>query len=371
MTPHRLTRTEARRIAVRAQLLDADAENQSLLDVARRLTSLQLDQTKAVAPSAEIVAWSRLGEEHPADGVDHAVDTLELIDLRGLGRPSEDIALYRADMEAWANGGELLPYQEDQRDWMTENEACRRDILAVLRSDGPLPGIDLPDTTDVPWRSSGWNNDRSRRMLLELMVERGDIAAAGRDERGRLWDLAERIYPDDPPVPRAEARRIRDERRLAALGIARASTTSTPNEPNDVGPLGEPVVIDGVRGTWQVDPTQLDRPFRGRLAIISPLDRLVFDRKRMVDLFEFDYQLEMYKPAAKRRWGYWAMPILYGHGLVGKIDAKADRITGVLAVNAVHRDVEFSSNMERLLTRELRSLARWLDLELVDRSATG
>ena len=87
--------------------------------------------------------------------------------------------------------------------------------------------------------------------------------------------------------------------------------------------------------------------FSGRAAVLSPLDRLVFDRKRMAEIFEFDYQLEMYKPAAKRRWGYWAMPILYGDRLVGKIDATTDQKQGVLRVDAIHRDVPFREDHDR------------------------
>ena len=105
-------------------------------------------------------------------------------------------------------------------------------------------------------------------------------------------------------------------------------------EPNDVGTVGEVAVVEGLRGQWRVDPAQLDRlgqPFRGRTALLSPLDRLVFDRKRMTELFEFDYQLEMYKPVAKRRWGYWALPILHGDRLVGKVDATADLRRGAAA----------------------------------------
>jgi uncharacterized protein YcaQ len=85
----------------------------------------------------------------------------------------------------------------------------------------------------------------------------------------------------------------------------------------------------------------------------------------MSDVFEFDYHLEMYKPAAKRQWGYYALPILYGDRLVGKLDAAADRKAGVLRVAALHRDVPFSNLMAAAVDREIKDLARWLDLELV------
>jgi uncharacterized protein YcaQ len=135
-------------------------------------------------------------------------------------------------------------------------------------------------------------------------------------------------------------------------------------EPLDVDEVGEAAVIDGVRGTWRVDPAQLSQPFSGRAALLSPLDRLIYDRKRMTELFEFDYQLEMYKPAAKRRWGYWALPILYGDQLVGKVDATADRKAGVLRVDAIHRDAPFTKAMSNAIDREIRDLATWLQLAL-------
>jgi len=201
-------------------------------------------------------------------------------------------------------------------------------------------------------------------MLLELMVKRGEVASAGYEGRDRLWDLAERVYPDDPVVPLEEALHIRATRRLQAIGLARAKAAEAPGEPNYVGEVGEPAVIEGVRGTWRVDPAYLEQALDGRAALLSPLDRLVFDRKRMVEIFEFDYQLEMYKPAAKRRWGYWAMPILYDDRLVGKLDATADREAGVLRVDAVHEDEPFDKAMRTAVDREIETLAIWLRLEL-------
>ncbi len=135
----------------------------------------------------------------------------------------------------------------------------------------------------------------------------------------RLWDLASRVYPDDPVVPADEALRTRDERRLRALGIARARGPECPVEPCDVGEAGEAGRGrggHGARGGWT--PPSWASPSPGATALLSPFDRLIHDRKRTVELFEFDYQLEMYKPAARRRWGYFALPILYGDRLVGQ-----------------------------------------------------
>ena len=162
----------------------------------------------------------------------------------------------------------------------------------------------------------------------------------------------------------AETRRLRAERRLSSLGIARAHAPAHPVEQLHVGDVGEPAVVEGVRGEWRVDPAQLGQPFSGRVALLSPFDRLLHDRKRMAEIFEFDYLLEMYKPADQRRWGYYALPILYDDRLVGKLDAKADRKDGVLRVAAVHQDVPFSTAMSSEVEGEIRDLARWLDLEL-------
>ena len=124
--------------------------------------------------------------------------------------------------------------------------------------------------------------------------------------------------------------------------------------------------MEGVKGTWRVDPAQLGQPFSGRAALLSPFDRLIHDRKRTVELFEFDYQLEMYKPAAKRRWGYFALPILYADQLVGKLDAAADREAGVLRIHAIHQDIAFTKVMTAAVDREIEDLAHWLGLDLND-----
>jgi uncharacterized protein len=365
VTVHELSRADARRIAVRAQLLDR-ARPAGLLATVRHLTLLQIDPVAAIAPSADLVAWSRLGSSYSPAELAAALETRKLLELRALIRPAEDLALYRADMARWEHAapGQMPGWRTFFRDWFRSNDACRRDILDRLEASGPLPSRELPDTCAVPWKSTGWTNNRNVTQMLEFMVQRGEVAVAGRRGGDRLWDLAVRVYPADSGIPADEALRIRNERRLHALGIARARGPECMVEPADVAHAGEQAVVEGVKGTWRVDPAYLGQPHAGRAALLSPFDRLIHDRKRTVELFEFDYQLEMYKPAANRRWGYFALPILYGDQLVGKLDASADRKVGVLTVNAIHQDIPFNAAMTEAIHDEIADLARWLELDL-------
>ena len=355
---HRLSPDGARRVAVRAQLLDAPRPA-DLLTVVRRLTLLQIDPTAAIAPSADLVAWSRLGASYRPEQLQRAVEQdRTLVELNAFVRPVEDLPLHLAGAASRPHGGAA-------REWLRANDAFRRDVLARLAACGPLPSRDLPDTSAVAWPSSGWTNNRNVTQLLEILVARGEVAVSGRRGRERLWDLAERVYPPGlPDLSPEEAVRRRDEGRLRALGIARATGTAVPGEPATVGDAGEPAVVDGVPGTWRVDPDALGRPFTGRTALLSPFDRLVHDRGRAADLFGFEYALEMYKPRAARRWGYFALPVLHHDRLVGKLDATADHRRGALVVHALHEDVPFTAALSDAVDREVEDLATWLGLRV-------
>ncbi len=354
---HQLNLAEARRIAVRAQLLDAPRPT-DLLAVVRQLTLLQIDPTAVIAPSADLVAWSRLGSSYQAAHPQQALEQdRTLFEHDAMVRPMSDLALHLAEMATW-------PYYDKQREWLRSNDRFRRDVLDLLGTSGPLLSRDVPDTSQVAWPSSGWTNNRNVTQMLEFLMKRGEIAIAGRRGRERLWDLPERVYPADTPiVPADEARRIRDGRRLRSLGIARERGTALPGEQVVVGQAGEPATVEGVPGTWRVDPEALGKPFEGRTALLSPFDRLIYDRARAIDLFDFEYVLEMYKPAAKRRWGYFALPVLHHDRLIGKVDATTDRKASRLDVHAVHQDVPFTPVMTDAVHAEIEALAQWLALE--------
>jgi uncharacterized protein len=359
---HRLTKAQARRVAVRAQLLDAPRPT-DLLAVVQQLTLLQIDPTAAIAPNADLVAWSRLGSTYQPLHLTQALERdRTLFEHNALVRPMSDLGLVLA-------GARTARSHERTDAWIRDNDSFRRDILKLLKRSGPLASRDIPDTCVVPWTSTGWTNNRNVSQMLEFLMMRGEVAIAGRVGRERLWALGERVYPADVVVPSVdEASRTRNERRLASLGIARQKSTTMPIEPVDVGDVGEAAVVEGTKGEWRVDPAALDQDFEGRTALLSPFDRLVYDRVRAQELFDFEYTLEMYKPAAKRRWGYFALPVLHGDRLVGKVDAIADRKTSVLRVHAIHEDVKFTRTITKAVRAELDDLASWLGLGAVERT---
>jgi uncharacterized protein YcaQ len=355
----RLSREAARRIAVHAQLLSAERPA-DIVETIDGLTIVNIEPTAAIAPSADHILWSRLGWPYqPADLRRLVEEDRAVFEWGGFYRPMADLPLIRPVMRE-------RPQSREARDWLAANDVVRREVLDRLRADGPLRPADIPDTAQVSWRSSGWTNDRNTMQMLEILAARGDVAISGRDAKGRLFDLAERVYPTDLlELSPEDAARERAERRLGSLGLARAKGVSQPFEPLDVGTVGETAEVAGVDGEWRLDPGALAaaEAFQPRTALLSPFDRLVFDRDRLRDLFGFEYILEMYKPAAKRRWGYFALPILHGDRFVGKLDAKADRKAGVLRVHAIHQDEPFTGEVETAVDAEIQDLARWLGLE--------
>ena len=186
----RLSGTEARRIAVRAQLLDAERPT-DLVAMVAQLTFVQIDPTAAVAPTADLVAWSRLGSTYQPAAMQAAVEQERTLFEHAsqpskaehevaMVRPMADLGLYLADMAAWPESGSR------QADWLEANQSFRRYVLDLLRDAGPLLSRDVPDRSDVPWPSTGWTNNRNVTQMLELLSVRGEVAVAGRIGRQRL-----------------------------------------------------------------------------------------------------------------------------------------------------------------------------------------
>jgi uncharacterized protein len=295
---------EARRIAVRAQLLDGSARN--LLDTVRHLGFLQLDPIATVATAQHLVLWSRLG----------AFDTSELDRLLWTERklfewaasiwPIEDLPLVRSLMRR--ESGRRYARQRWAAEWLRENAGFRRYVLRELERRGPLLSRELDDRAAGESGTHRWYGSRRVNWMLDLLHARGVLAIVGRRNGQRLWDLAERWYPETETVSSREADRALVEKRFRALGVRLE------------------------RGAWRAHPDAQDGPVPDRVTLLSPFDRLIHDRARAEALFGFRYRLEMYVPPAKREYGYYVLPILVGDRLVGRAEPRFDRRTGTLAV---------------------------------------
>jgi len=296
---------QARRIAVRAQLLDGSARG--VLTTIRRLGFLQLDPIATVATPQHLVLWSRLG---PFDtgGLERLLwKDRKLVEFNAFVYPIESLPLLRARMR---RNRRATTDSRDRwrRNFVKENAAFRRYVLRELERRGPLLSRDLEDRASQGRIEHRWYGNRYVGLMLQTLHVYGEIAVVGRRGGQRLWDLAERWYPATETVPIREAERQFAEQRFRALGVRLE------------------------KGEWIAHDDVSDAPIPDRVTLLSPFDRLVHDRARAEALFGFRYRLEMYVPPAKREYGYYVLPILVGDQLVGRVEPRFDRKTRRLEV---------------------------------------
>ena len=313
---------DARRIAVRSQLLDGSATG--LLETVRRLGFLQIDPISTVAPPQYLVPWSRLGSYDRAELDRLLWEERKLVEWRAFIYPIEDLPLLRARMRRLptANGKAFL----------RENASFRRYVLRELERRGPLLSREIEThTSRVGKDRHEWWGARQMGLMLEVLAGQGVVAVVGRKQGQRLWDLAARWYPETERIPWKDAERLIDEKRFRSLGVRLE------------------------RGKLVAHPDAVDGAIPERVTFLSPFDRLIHDRARTEALWGFFYRLEMYVPRAKRVHGYYVLPILRGDRLVGRIEPVYDRKAGELKVNGVWWEGKPVS-----VTKPLRDLARWL-----------
>ncbi|MBA2741013.1 MAG: winged helix-turn-helix domain-containing protein [Actinobacteria bacterium] len=329
---------EARRIAVRAQLLDGSATN--LLETVRALGFLQIDPIATVSPPQYLVPWSRLGPYDAAELDRLLWDEKKLFEWNAYIWPIEDLPVVRAHMRRRARSRHYT-HERRGHEFLKTHARFKRYLLRELEQNGPMLSREL-EHSSAPrsLEAHRWWGSRQVPLMLEILHVHGVVAVAGRRGKQRLWDLSERFFPETETMPAREADALLAERRFRALGVRHT------------------------KAGWVAHPSATDGAVPDRVTLLSPFDRLIHDRDRAEALFGFHYRLEMYVPKAKREYGYYVLPLLAGDQLVGRAEPHFDRRTGTLELLGAWGDTS-------RLDEAISSLAAWLGADRIRSISSG
>jgi uncharacterized protein YcaQ len=327
-----VTPEEARRIAVRAQLLDGTAAD--VLSTVRRLGFLQIDVVQPVERPQHLVLYSRLGPGYDRAELDRLLwEEKALFEWDAFIYPIEDLPLVRARIRRFRRERRTKS-QRWVREFLTENRAFRRYVLRELEQRGPLLSRELEDRSVGKRETHRWWGSRMVGLMLLSLHLYGEITVVGRQGNERLWDLAERWWPATETVSIRDADRTRAQQRFRTQGVRL------------------------VKGEWEAHPEAEDGPVPDRAVLLSPFDRLVYDRDRAEALWDFRYRLEMFVPKAKREYGYYVLPLLVGDELVGRAEPRFDRKTRTLELLGAWGDTS-------RLGEALADLGAWLGADTI------
>lgn len=361
------------------------ARKEDCLSAIRRMELLQIDTISVVARSPYLVLWSRLGDYEPrwldellAEGA-----LFEYWSHAACFLPIEDFCLYRRRMLDYANDNSYMPSGLGGQD-KGRQEVLER-VLQHIREQGAARSVDFECVRD---RARTWWDWKPEKIALEHLFNAGALMIARREGFQRIYDLCERVMPDwddAHALPREEARRQLLLKAVRALGIARASWLAGSTgyfgnnlSSRDVKTLLREAIHEGdvlavtIEGSDEPayvhrdNVRQMEYAAEGALnstvtTLLSPFDPVVSNRARALDLFGFDYRIETYTPEAKRRYGYFSLPILHRGHLVGRLDAKAHRREGLFEVKSLHLEegIPIPDTLIPELAATLTACARW------------
>ena len=381
MGPIEISREAARTLLLAAQGLGSPPEHPAtrddVLDAIRRMGVLQIDSISVVARSPYLVLWSRIGAYDPTwlDDLLAEGALFEYWSHAACFIPVEDYGLYRRLM---------LDKTDKTRAWMEAHPDALEHVMGHIREEGPVRSAEFARTDG---KAGGWWEWKPEKRALEHLFAAGELMISHRENFHRVYDLRERVLanalPDweDALAPNEqEVRRALAVKAVRALGVAVARWVPdyfrTPKRGSAA--LLEELADEGslLRATIEdFDEPAYVHPDNAGLAeeaasgglrssvttLLSPFDPVVWDRARALELFGFDYKIEVYTPAAKRRYGYYSLPMLHDGALVGRLDAKAHRKEAIFEVKAVHLEpgVSISDEFVASLAGALRECAAW------------
>lgn len=402
-SPRTISAKTARRLAITKQHLDAvrhENTTEGIYQTVRDIGCLQLDPLQTVARSHTLVVFSRVGPYNVADLdklIYHEKKLFEYWAHAASHVLTEDYPIHHLRMREYAKTNEAWHIRIAE--WINANKKLRDTILREIKRNGPLSSRVLTEMGEAPktWVSSGWTNDRNVSRMIDFLWMQGKIMVAKREGLNKFWDLSERVLPEWTPREKLSEREIvtrAAQTSLKALGVGTERHISQhyihgryPNLRERLNELERAGEIERVeiretkngkretrdekwKGEWFVHCSdiplieKLERgEFQGRTVLLSPFDNLVRDRVRNIQFWNFDYKIEIYTPQAKRKYGYYVLPILHNDQLLGRIDPKMDRAQGVLNVNAVHLEPNAPRDLKtaRAVREAIEELAEFLN----------
>jgi uncharacterized protein YcaQ len=375
-----ISAAEARRIALAAQGFDRPRpgtpdDARHYRRVLHQVGVLQLDFVNVLVPAHFLILWSRLGNYDRQRLEKYLYASREFTEQwaheASIVR-SSDWPLLEHRRQAWQ------PWKRNPLGTLDDPDAYLQDILDQVDRDGALTANDLPAAASPARRNPGDWHRPVQRWALEHHFGRGKLAV--RERRGnfqRVYDLPERLIDDEYRercVEQADAERALLRQSAESLGIATLRDladyyrmTARQAAPRVIELVEEgaltPVGVEGWKEQAYLSRTaRFPRSIDGA-SLLSPFDPVVWFRPRAERLFDFEYRIEIYVPAAQRRWGYYVLPFRLGDRIVARLDLKADRQGQVLLVKALHHEPGTDTKKTEFALRgELDALAEWLGL---------
>ena len=382
MARERISSAEARRLALAAQGFadrrpDGEPDGWDLRRVLSRVGLLQIDSVNVLERAHYLPAFSRLGP-YPRELLDRAAHRAPRRLFEYWGHEASLIPVETQPLLRWRMERAYKDAWGGMRRIHRERPELVEQVLGQVRDRGPVSASDLAEE-DGPRRSGPWWDWSDVKRALEFLFWSGRVTSARRRRFERLYDLPERVLPSAvlaAPTPEPEEAQ-RELLRIAsrALGVAAAAElrdyfrlTGADAKPRiaELVEAGDLIAVE-VEG-WGRTQGYLARDVRiprrvEVTALLGPFDSLLWERGRVKRIFGFEFRLEIYVPAPKRRHGYYVLPLLLGDRLVARVDLKADRAAGVLRARAVHLEPQAPDETEAALTAELAKMAGWLGLD--------
>jgi uncharacterized protein len=342
------------------------ATKKAVRSIIRQMHVLQIDTINVIARSPYLVLWSRLGDYNPRwlDDLLAEGALFEYWSHAACFLPIEEYPLYRHLYDSWLGGR--------ANKWLDEHAAVAKRVMDHIQAHGEARSSDFERTDG---QKTNWFNWKEEKIALEYLFYAGELMVRKRHNFQRIYDLRERVLAGVEELPALSPAEAHDQFVLStiqALGVTKAEwiadyfrlykadVNAALKRLEKQGRLTK-VEVEGWNAPGYIHPANrkhVEAAAKGKIprsktTFLSPFDPLVWDRKRALDLFGFDYKIEVYTPAPKRKYGYFTLPILYNNALIGRIDPKAHRKEGVFEVKALH--FEPGVVVDDALVTELRS----------------